>query len=128
MIVLNIITLFNYENAMSKTAYGYYNSKLIKENAVEPVLGLTISPSRLFYESEFIPNHNYWKCFKYSNYPDNQDKQNFCLEKLNVKTVIVDQDYLKNNKNYDCNPVIFKETPRNIFKSSQYKVDFCKKK
>ena len=123
-----MITLLDYEKTMTKTAYGYYNSKLIKEIAVEPVLGLAASPSRLFYDSEFIPNHNYWKCFKYSNYPDSRDKANFCLEKLKVKTVIVDENYLKNNKNYDCNPVIFKETPRNIFKSSLYKVDFCKKK
>ena len=127
MISLNMITLFNYEKAMNKTAYGYYNSKLIKENAIEPVLGLATSPSRLFYNSEYIPNHNYWKCIKYSNYPDSQDRENFCLEKLKVKTVIVDEDYLKNNKNYDCNTVIFKETPRNILKSSKYKVDFCKK-
>jgi len=128
MISLNMITLFNYEKVMNKTAYGYYNSKLIKEMAVEPVLGLATSPSRLFYDSEFIPNHNYWKCFKYSNYPNDKDKENFCLEKLKVKTVIVDENYLINNRNFKCNPVIFKETPRNIFKSSKYKVDFCMKK
>ena len=123
-----MITLFNYEKVMNKTAYGYYNSKLIKEMAVEPVLGLATSPSRLFYDSEFIPNHNYWKCFKYSNYPNDKDKENFCLEKLKVKMVIVDENYLINNRNFKCNPVIFKETPRNIFKSSKYKVDFCMKK
>ena len=43
---------------MNKTAYGFYNSKLILENAIELVLGLAASPPRLFYDSEFVPNHN----------------------------------------------------------------------
>ena len=128
MIFLNIFAILNYEIAMNKTAYGFYNSKLILENAIEPVLGLAASPPRLFYDSEFVPNHNFWKCLKYSNDSVERDKENFCLETLKVKTVIVEENYLKNNKNYVCNPVIFKETPRNIFKSSQYKVDFCNKK
>lgn len=128
MIALNMFAIVNYEKAMNKTAFGYYNSKLIKENAIEPVLGLVASPPRLFYDSKFVPNHNFWKCYKYANYSDDKDKKNFCLNTLKVKTVIVEENYLKNNKNYNCNPVIFKETPRNIFKSSEYKVDFCKKK
>ncbi len=128
MISLNMFAIINYEKVMNKTAYGYYNSRLIKENAVGPVLGLASSPPRLFYDSEFVPNHNFWKCYKYSNSSSANDKKNYCLQKLNVKTVIVEENYLKNNENYNCNPLVFKETPRNIFKSSQYKVDFCKKK
>lgn len=128
MIFLNIFAIVNYEKAMNKTAYGFYNSKLILENANEPVLGLAASPQRLFYNSEFVPNHNFWKCLKYSNHSLDQEKVNFCLDTLKVKTVIVEENYLKKNKNYDCNPIVFKDTPRNIFKSSQYTVDFCKKK
>ncbi len=128
MISLNIFTIVNYEKAMNMTAFGYYNSKLIEKIGVEPVLGLAAQPPRLFYHSEFVPNHNYWKCLKYSNYSDEQDKQNFCLQKLNVNTVIAEENNIKNNKNFDCFSSVFKETPRNIFKSSQYKVDVCKKK
>ena len=113
---------------MNMTAFGYYNSKLIKKIGVEPVLGLAAQPPRLFYHSEFVPNHNYWKCLKYSNYADEQDRENFCLQKLNVNTVIAEENNFKNNNNFDCLPFVFKETPRNIFKSSQYKVDVCRKK
>ena len=128
MIALNMFAILDYEKAMNKTAYGYYNAKLIKENAIEPVLGLAASPPRLFYDSEFVPNHNFWKCYKYANYSVDKDKKNFCLQTLKVKTIIVEENYLKNNKDYNCYPVVFKETPRNIFKSSEHKVDFCKKK
>ncbi len=128
MIFLNIFAIVNYDKAMDKTAYGYYNSKLIIENSIEPVLGLATSPSRLFYDLEFIPNHNFWKCLKYSNDYDEQNQENFCLQSLKPNTVIVEENYFKNNNNFNCNPIVFKETPRNIFKSSQYRVDFCKKK
>ena len=39
MISLNMFAMIDYEKVMNKTAYGYYNSKLIKEKAVEPVMG-----------------------------------------------------------------------------------------
>ena len=77
MISLNIFTIVNYEKAMNMTAFGYYNSKLIKKIGVEPVLGLAAQPPRLFYHSEFVPNHNYWKCLKYSNYADEKDRKIF---------------------------------------------------
>ena len=128
MIALNIFAIINYDEVMNKTAYGYYNSRIIQEKAIEPVLSLTSSPSRLFYNSEFIPNHNFWKCYKYSNNIDDKDKENKCLQELKANTVIVKENYFKNNDNFKCNSFIFKETPRNIFKSSQYKVDFCKRK
>ena len=118
----------NYDEVMNKTGYGYYNSKIIKKYAVEPVIGLATSPPRLFYDAEFVPNHKFWKCFKYSANSQDPDKENYCLDKLKVKTVIVEENHLMNNKNYECNTVLFKETPRNIFKSIEYKVDLCKKK
>ena len=128
MIVLNFYAVVNYDEVMNRTAYGYFNSKIIKKNAVEPVIGLATSPPRLFYDAEFVPNHNFWKCFKYSANSQDPDKENYCLDKLKVKTVIVEENHLMNNKNYECNTVLFKETPRNIFKSIEYKVDLCKKK
>ena len=53
------------KSSINMTAFGYYNSKLIKKIGVEPVLGLAAQPPRLFYHSEFVPNHNYWKCFQF---------------------------------------------------------------
>ncbi len=128
MIALNMFAIFNYDEVMNKTAYGYYNSKIIKEKAIEPVLGLTSSPSRLFYNSEFIPNHNFWKCYKYSNNLDKDNQENNCFNKLRANTIIVEENYLKNDDNFVCESIIFRETPRNVFKSSKYNVDFCKRK
>ena len=128
MLSLNLFSVFNYEVAMDKTAYGYYNSKIIKKFAIEPVLDLNIDPSRLFYDSKFVSNHKYWKCANYSKFSEMLDKQNFCFELLKVNTIITANGYLDNNKNFNCFPIEFRETPRNIFKSSTYDVDFCKKK
>ena len=128
MISLNISAIFNYEETMNKTAYGYYNSKILIDKANNPVLSLKSSPPRLFYNSEFIPSHNFWKCFKYTDYPNILDKKSFCIEKLKAKTIIVEENYLEGNDNFDCDLLEFKETPRNIFKSSNFKVDFCRKR
>lgn len=125
MISLNLYAIFNYEEIMNKTAYGYYNSKMIQNIASEPVLALNSSPARLFYKSNFVPNHNYWKCFKYSDKEFTKDKDKYCIEKLKVNTIIVDNNYFKDNDNFSCQKIILKETPRNIFKSSKYSVDFC---
>ena len=126
MVFLNFYTISNYEDVMNKTAYGYYNSKLIQEKAKEPVLGLVTSPSRLFYNKRFLPNHNYWNCFKYSHQKFVGDKQKYCFDKFKVNTIIVEENYFKDNKNFVCETHSFRNTPRNIFKSSQYKVDFCR--
>ncbi|MDC3203571.1 hypothetical protein OA957_00255 [Prochlorococcus sp. AH-716-B04] len=126
IVFLNFYTMLNYEVVMDKTAYGYYNSKLIQEKAKEPVLGLVTSPSRLFYNKKFVPNHKYWNCFKYSEQTFVGDKQKYCFDKLKVNTIIVEKNYFKDNKNYICETHLFRNTPRNIFRSSRYKVDFCR--
>ena len=114
---------------MDKTAYGFYNSKVIEDYATEPVLSLTSSPSRLFYNYNFVPNHNYWKCYKYKNSQVNKNKKEYCIEQLKVNTIIVEANYFKDNDNFICNSKIFKETPRNIFKSKIMKLIFvvCRK-
>ena len=127
MIFVNLYAIVDYDQAMNKTGYGYYNSKIFRKYAVEPVMGLVTSPTRLFYDGEFVPNHNFWKCFNYSSNSEDLDKENYCLDKLKIKTVIVEENHLVNNKNYECFTVLLRETPRNIFKSSQYKADICKK-
>ena len=128
IIALNFYTLIDYEDAMNRTAYGYFNSKIMSQKAIEPVLSLSSSPPRLFYKSEFVPSHNYWKCYKYSGISNVDDKQKYCVEKLKINTLIVEENYLRDNDNFDCDSTTFKTTPRNIFKSSQNRVDFCKTK
>ena len=61
MSFLNFYSLFNYEGAMIRTAYGYKNAIVTENNASSPVLNLIESPARLFYNQEFVPNHNFWK-------------------------------------------------------------------
>ena len=125
MITLNLYAIVNYENVMDRTAYGYYNAKIINNNADGLVMSLIENPVRLFYVPKFVPNHNYWKCLY--DFPYIKNKEEFCMEKLGVDTVIVEKNYLR-DKNFECNTKLFRQTPRNIFRSFKYSVDFCKVK
>ena len=126
MITLNLYAIVNYENVMDRTAYGYYNAKVINNNVDGLVMSLIENPVRLFYVPKFVPNHKYWKCVNY-DFPYIKNKEEFCMKKLEVDTVIVEKNYLR-DKNFECKTKLFRQTPRNIFRSFKYSVDFCKVK
>ena len=71
-----------------------------------------------------MPNHKYWKCFIMIFHIKN--KEEFCMEKLGVDTVIVEKIILETKiLNAIQN---FLDKLKNIFRSFKYSVDFCKVK
>ena len=116
--------MYDYEKGMNKTAYNFFNSKKIERIADKPVYNQTLGMTNLFFNSLFVSDHKFNECFYYDK-KINGDKYQFCVNKLGIKTIIVDKDKLKNNKSFQCKGNYLKRVSRNIFLEKRIEVDFC---
>ena len=123
-IFINLYVMSDYEKGMNKTAYNFFNSKKIERIADKPVYNQTLGMTNLFFNSSFVADHKFNECFYYDETIIG-DKYQFCVNKLGIKTIIVDKDKLKNNKSFQCKSNYLKRVSRNIFLEKKIEVDFC---
>lgn len=121
---INLYVLNDYDKGMNKTAYNFFNSNKIERIAEKPVYNQTLGMTNLFFNSSFITDHKFNKCFYYDkNIKGN--KYEYCVNKLGIKTIIVNKNKLKNNKYFYCESDYLKRVSRNIFLEKRIEVDFC---
>ena len=125
LIYTNFLTIKNYENGMDKIAWNFYNSRVIAEKAVNPVLNEATGMTHLFFKEDFISNNAFGKCLYYNEDDLIKNKYYYCVKKLGVKTIIVDKNKLGNDKNFSCTSQELIRVSRNIFLTKKKEVDFC---
>ena len=123
-IFINAYVFYDYDKGMNKTAYNYFNSKKIEKFAQKPVYNQVLGTTNLFFNSPSISDHEFNKCFYYTKNIDG-NKYKYCVEKLDIKTIIVNKDKLINNKFFTCKRRFLKRVSRNIFLEEKLDVDFC---
>ena len=123
-LIINFYVIYDYEKGMNKTAYNFFNSNKIEEIADKPVYNQTLGMTNLFFNSSFIADHEFNKCFYYDKNIKGE-KYQYCVNKLGIKTIIVDKNKLKNNKYFYCESNYLKRVSRNIFLEKRIEVDFC---
>jgi hypothetical protein len=127
-ISLVLYVIYDYEEGMNKTAYNFYNSQKIEEFSEAPVFNEITGMTHLYFNSPFIANNKFDRCFYYDkNIPENK-KYKVCMKREGVRTIILQKDKLKNNKSFICEKRNLKRVSRNIFLEEKLEVDFCKLK
>ena len=127
-ISLVLYVAFDYEQGMNKTAYNFYNSKKIEKLANFPVYSEMTGMTHLFFDKPFIANQKFERCLYYEkNIPRNQIYK-FCMNKENVKTIIVKHNKLKKNQSFFCKKEFLIRASRNVFLEKKLEVDFCELK
>ncbi len=122
---INLITFANFQFGMDKFAWNFYNSKIIKQEANPPVYDSVFGISNLFYKDKFVQTDAFLTCERFENNNLISDKFDYCINKLGVKTIIVERNKLSNNHKYYCDEKFLKRISRNIFLENKVAVDFC---
>lgn len=125
LLSINLITLVDYEYGMDKFAWNFYNSRIIDKFAIPPVYNELSGMSNLFYEKKFIQNDSFLTCKRFEDKDQLVDKFDYCINKLGVKTAIVERGKLKNNSKFVCEEKLLQRISRSISLSKKVKVDFC---
>lgn len=125
MIFLNIYTIYDYENAMNKFAWNYYNSKILNKKAIPPAYNEIYDISHLFYDEDFVPKHRFNKCFYYGSDMNIENKYEYCVNKLGIKTLIVEKNKLRKNDKFICKEDLMSRVSRNILLKNNKEVDIC---
>ena len=113
---------------MNKTAYNFYNSKVIEESTTAPVFSEITGMTHLYTKIPFIANQKFERCFYYDkSIPINQ-KYQFCMKKEGVSTIVLEKDKLKNNPYFSCKTHALVRASRNIFLEEKLTADFCELK
>ena len=73
-ISMNAITFFNYERGMDKTAYNFFNSKIIQNQAQFPVYNEFSGITKLFFNQKYISDHSFNRCLYYSKFANKKNK------------------------------------------------------
>ena len=127
-ISLVLYVVFDYDQGMNKTAYNFYNSKKIERLANFPVYSEMTGMTHLFFDKPFIANQKFERCLYYEkNIPSDQIYK-FCMNKENVKTIIVKHNKLKKNQSFTCKKEFLIRASRNVFLERKLEVDFCELK
>ena len=125
LIYTNFLIIKNYENGMDKIAWNFYNSRVIAEKALNPVLSEATGMTHLFFKEDFISNNAFGKCLYYNEDDSIKNKYYYCVKELGIKTIIVDKNKLINDKNFSCTSQELIRVSRNIFLTRKKEVDFC---
>ncbi len=127
-ISLVLYVIYDYEAGMNKTAYNFYNSKIIEEYSQMPVYSEITGMTHLYTKIPFIANQKFDKCFYYDkSIPINQ-KYESCMKREGVRTIVLEKDKLKNNPYFSCKAQKLVRASRNIFLEEKLVVDFCELK
>jgi len=125
MVFLNIYTIYDYENAMNKFGWNFYNSKILNEKAIPPVFNEIYGISHLFYYEDYVPKHRFNKCFYFGPDTNIENKYEYCANKLGIKTIIVEKNKLRKNDKFICKEDLMSYISRNIFLNNNKEVDIC---
>ena len=125
LIYTNFLVIKNYENGMDKIAWNFYNSRVIAEKALNPVLSEATGMTHLFFKEDFISNNAFGKCLYYNEDDSIKNKYYYCVKELGIKTIIVDKNKLINDNNFSCTGQELIRVSRNIFLTKKREVDFC---
>tara|TARA_Y100000739_G_C20553122_1_gene439246 strand:- start:22 stop:1335 length:1314 start_codon:yes stop_codon:yes gene_type:complete len=127
-ISLVLYVIYDYEGGMNKTAYNFYNSRIISEFSDAPVFSEITGMTHLYANIPFVANQKFDRCFYYDgSVPPNQ-KYETCMRREGVRTIVLEKDKLKNNINFSCKTQNLIRASRNIFLEEKLIVDFCKLK
>jgi len=125
-IVINLLTLSNYEKYMDRFAYGFNTSRLMSKGSDGNIL-ITDRNTRLFYPRNYIDKDEFERCLidesKRSINPND-----LCLSFYNINQIITNKDISKTNNNYICKEMTKFKATRNIFNRRKYSFQYCKKK
>ncbi len=125
IIYTTAIIFIDYESGMNKIAWNYYNSKIVAQKAISPVYNESMGMTHLYYDDDFISNHRFLACSIYDQKVTTENVYYLCAKNLGIKTIIVDENKLKNNKKFNCQTEELIRVSRNIFLTQKKKVDFC---
>ncbi|MBO8221450.1 hypothetical protein [Prochlorococcus marinus] len=120
--------LYDYDAAMDKTAYNFYNSRKIEKFAETPVVSEITDMTHLYTNKPFIAIQKFHRCFFYEKNMPEDEKYKYCMEKEAIKTIITKKDKLKSNPFFTCESNNLIRASRNIFLEEKLSVDFCKLK
>ena len=120
----NALVIVNYDKGMDRIGWNYYNSKIISEEAIDPVFSESTGMTHLYFKKDFISNNSFQKCYYYNDSKIN-NKYFYCAKELGINTIIVDKNKLKDDINFTCTSQQLKRVSRNIFLTRKKEVDFC---
>ena len=124
-VALVAYVIFDYEGGMNKTAYNFYNSNKIEKIANLPVYSEVSGMTHLFFDKQFIANQKFERCFYYGKKIPVDQKYKLCMNKEDVKTIIVEKNMLKDSKYFSCKNDSLIRASRNIFLEKKIEVDVC---
>ncbi len=127
-ISLVLYVIYDYEAGMNKTAYNFYNSRIIEEISKGPVLSEITGMTHLYTKIPFIANQKFDRCFYYDKSIPGNQKYEFCMKREGVGTIVLEKDKLKNNAYFSCKTQNLVRASRNIFLEEKLEVDFCELK
>ena len=123
-----LVIIRDYEEGMNKTAYNFYNSRIIEEFAEAPVFSEITGKTNLYSNIPFVANQKFDRCFYYDESVPLNQKYEICMKREGVRTIVLKKDKLKNNVNFTCKTQNLIRASRNIFLEKKLTVDFCKLK
>ena len=127
-ISLVLYVIYDYQTGMDKTAFNFYNSRIIEENAESPVYSEITGMTHLYTKKPFVNSQKFGRCFYYDDSINTNEKYKVCMRREGVRTIILEKDKLKNNPNFSCKSENLVRASRNIFLEEKLSVDFCKLK
>ena len=127
-ISLVLYVIYDYEAGMNKTAYNFYNSKIIEEYSKVPVFSEITGMTHLYTKIPFIANQKFERCFYYDKSIPINKKYQFCMKREGVRTIVLEKDKLKNNPYFSCKTQKLVRASRNIFLEEKLAADFCELK
>ena len=127
-ITLVLYVIYDYEAGMDKTAYNFYNSRIIEEFSEAPVFSEITGMTNLYSNIPFVANQKFDRCFYYDESVPLNQKYEVCMKREGVKTIVLEKDKLENNVNFSCKTQNLIRASRNIFLEEKLTVDFCKLK
>ncbi len=127
-IFLVLYVIYDYQSGMDKTAYNFYNSRIIEQNSKSPVYSEVTDMTHLYTKKPFIAAQKFGRCFFYDDKIDIKQRYKVCMEREGVQTIIVKKAKLKNNPIFTCETQNLIRVSRNIFLEKKLEVDFCKLK
>lgn len=121
----NLNAIFDYDNSMQKTAFGYSTSKLLEQ----PHKGNTVfldRNTRLFYNTKYIDQHLLVKCISENSNNDLKNAEKECLVKFNIDRVISSEENFNLIKeNLSCYDFPSFYATRNPFNRKKINTKIC---
>ncbi len=125
-IITNIISAFDYTNAMNRFAYGFNIAGLV-DKSMEGKILFNDRNTRFYYPSNYIDINLMNYCVNEFSYLGKGKARAFCLKKYKVTQIVNawEEDFF-NDDNYECKVTNSIKATRNIFNRKRYNLRYCR--